>query len=43
MVEIFGAKMAVHFSPKYLGSNVGFIGLFWAIPGLIFGLLLVCM
>ena len=28
MVEIVGARTAVHFSPKDLGLNVGFSGMF---------------
>ena len=28
MVEVFGARMVVHFSPKDLGQNAGFLGLF---------------
>ena len=43
MVEIVVAKKVVHFSPKDLGLNAGFFGLFKAVPGLIFGLLLVHM
>ena len=39
MVEILGAGTAVHFSPKDLGLNAGFFGQFWAVLGLIFGLL----
>ena len=35
--------MVVHFSSKDLGLNAGFLALFWAIPGLVFGLLLVHM
>ena len=33
----------MQFGPKILGLNAGFLGLFWAIPGLIFELLLVHM
>ena len=43
MVDIVRAETAVHFSPKDLGLNAGFFGLFWAILGLIFGLLSVHM
>ena len=43
MVEIVGVGTAVHFSPKDLGLNAGFLGRFWAVPGLIFELLLVHM
>ena len=28
MVEVFGARTAVHFSPKNLEPNAGFLGLF---------------
>ena len=41
MVEIVGAGTAVHCSPKDLGLNVGFWGLFWVVLGVVFGLLLV--
>ena len=37
MVEVFGAKTAVHFSPKKLGLNAGFLGLFSDSPGLFLG------
>ena len=43
MVEIGGAGMALYFSPKDLRLNAGFLGLFWAVSRLIFGLLLVHM
>ena len=43
MVEIVGAGTAMHFIPKDLGLNTRFFGLFWAVPGLIFRLLLVHM
>ena len=33
MVEVFEARMAKHFSPKDLGLNVGFLGLFSDSPG----------
>ena len=33
--------MVLHFSPKDLVLNDGFLGLFWAVTGLVFGLLLV--
>ena len=36
MVELFGARMVVHFSPKDLGLNAGFLGLFLNSPGLDF-------
>ena len=36
MVEIVGAGMAVHFSPKDLGLNAGFFGLFSNNPKLNF-------
>ena len=29
MVEIVGAGTALHFNPKYLGLNAGFLGLFF--------------
>ena len=35
MVEIVGAGTAMHFSPKDLRLNVGFLGLFWAVLRLI--------
>ena len=42
MVEVFGAKSAVHFSPKDLGLNVRLRGYFWTVRSwimrLIFGL-----
>ena len=38
-----GPRTAMQFGPKILGLNAGFLGLFWAISGLIFGLLLVHM
>ena len=36
MVELFGARMVVHFSPKDLGLNVGFSSLFSNNPRLDF-------
>ena len=36
MVEVFGVGTALHFSPKILGLNVGFLGLFSDSPGLDF-------
>ena len=39
MVEIVGAGTAVHCSPKDLGLDVRFLGLFWAVSRLVFGLL----
>ena len=36
MVEVFGAGKAVHFSPKDLGLNAGFLGLFSNSPVLNF-------
>ena len=37
MAEVFGAGLAVHFSPKDLGLNAGFLGLFSDSPGLDLG------
>ena len=37
MVEVFGAGTAVHFSPKNLGPNAGFLGLFSDSPRLFLG------
>ena len=37
MAEVFGAGLAVHLSPKYLGLNAGFSGLFSDSPWLDFG------
>ena len=34
MVEVLGAERAVHFSPKDLGLNARFLGLFLDSPGL---------
>ena len=43
MVEIVGAGTVVHCSPKDLGLNARFFGLFWAVSRLVFRLLLVHM
>ena len=36
MVEVFGAGTIVHFNPKDLGLNAGFLGLFSDSPGAVF-------
>ena len=38
MVGVFGAEMAVHFSPKDLGLSVGILRLFSDSPDWIYGL-----
>ena len=38
MAEVFGARMAMHFSPKDLGMNAGFSGFFPTVEGWISGL-----
>ena len=43
MIEIVRAGTAVHFNSKYLRLNARFLGLFWAVPRLVFGLLFVHM